>query len=102
MRSKRDERLCRSARRSGRALNKVGMPPDSACMLPRVVITGDGYVKIEHHKGVLKLSETLIKLYSSMGVIGIEGKALSVTALDPESMEITGTVGKVFFEHFAE
>ena len=102
MRDKREARRCKRARRSGRALDRLGMPADSACTLPRIVITGDGYVKIEHHRGVLKLSDAVIRLYSSMGVIRVEGKALSVRALDTEVMEITGAVKAVFFEQFAE
>ena len=102
MTAKREERRMRAARRTGRALERLGMPADSACMLPRVVITGDGFVKVEHHRGVLRLSDTCVRLYSNAGVIRIEGKDLEVGALDCESMELTGRVGTVFFELFAE
>ena len=102
MRNKREERRMRTARRTGRALERLGMPADSACMLPRVVITGDGFIKIEHHRGVLRLSDTCVRLYSNAGVIRIEGKKLEVSDLDCESLALTGVVGAVFFEQFAE
>ena len=102
MRDKREARRCKRARRSGRALERLGMPADSACTLPRVVITGDGFVKIEHLTGVLKLSDSVVRLYTALGVIRIEGGSLTAEELEPGSMYLKGAVRAVFFEQFAE
>lgn len=79
-------------------LRICGIPPDVLDGMPVVTLTGAKYVKIEHHCGVLLLSDRCIRVYSPMGIIRITGALLQVTAMDNENICIIGRIKSASFE----
>ena len=88
----------RAADRSGRRLVSLGLPADADCRLPRVTVTGDRYVRVENHCGILQIGACCVRLYSRMGVIRIEGKDLTAARMDGEAMLLEGRIRAVCFE----
>lgn len=84
--------------RRGRRLNGLGFPADADCRLPVVTITGGGWVKAEHHTGLLQLTETRVRLCSRIGLITIEGEGLAAADMDGDSITLEGRVRSVTFE----
>lgn len=99
---KKERTITESARerriRRGRALVGAGFPADADCRLPAVTITGCGYVKVEHHTGVLQLGEKRVRLLSRLGVICIEGSGLIAADMDGDVLLLEGRVKSVVFE----
>lgn len=85
-------------KRGGRRLCSVGLPADADCRLPNITITGDKYAKIEHHCGILQLTERCVKLYSRIGLIEITGKELIAAEMDDDVLMIDGCIEAVRYE----
>ena len=92
------ERKREAAERSARRLVALGLPADANCRLPIVTISGSGYVKVEHHMGVLQLGNCCVRLYSCLGVIRIEGRGLAAARMDADVMLLEGRIVSVCFE----
>ena len=84
--------------RAGSRLASVGIPADADCRIPLVTLTGDRYVKVEHHRGVLLLTKCCVRLYSGLGIIRIEGKELAAASMDDDVLLLDGCVKSVSFE----
>lgn len=84
--------------RRGRRLNGLGFPADADCRLPVVTITGGGWVKVEHHTGLLQLTETKVRLCSRMGLICIEGSGLAAADMEGDVIMLDGRIKSVTFE----
>lgn len=82
----------------GRVLATAGFPADADCSIPLIVITGKGYVRVEHHCGVLQLTDCRVRLRSRIGVISIEGEKLAVSSVDNDVMLLDGRVRSVSYE----
>lgn len=93
-----DEREKKSAERRGRALCAVGLPADADCRMPVITVTGGRYVKVEHHRGALLLTDACVRLYSCMGIIRIEGQKLLASRMDDDVMLLEGQVRSVSIE----
>lgn len=84
--------------KKARTLSAFDVPADSDCSIPRIVLTGSGYVKVEHHRGVLTLTPACVRLFSGIGVIKIEGRDLLASRMDDDEILLDGTVKCVSFE----
>lgn len=97
---KNNEKGSRRRTKQAERLLRLGLPADTDCSLPVITVTCGRYVKVEHHSGVLQLSGEVIRLYSALGPIRIEGKGLIASELNSEEMMIDGAVSSVCFEQF--
>ena len=88
----------RSAMRKGGAYAACGFPADSDCIIPKVSVTGDRWVRVEHHEGVLVLSERSIRLVTALGVLRIEGAGLCASVLTEDELIADGRIRSVSFE----
>lgn len=95
-----DERII--SRRTGQAerLVRLGLPADTDCRLPVITVSCGRYVKVEHHSGIILLSGNVIRLYTALGPLRIEGCGLIASGMDGEEMLIDGRVKSVAFEQF--
>lgn len=84
--------------RRGARLVACGLPADAGCRLPTVFLTGDRYIRVEHIRGVLLLTPKVIRLYSALGVIRIEGSGLAAASMEGEVLLLEGRVRSVAFE----
>ena len=87
-----------NAMRRGAYLASCGIPADAECKVPTVFLTGDRYLKVEHHRGVLLITPKVIRLLSPLGVLRIEGAGLAAASMDRDSLIIEGKVRSVAFE----
>ncbi|MBO4562039.1 MAG: sporulation protein YqfC [Clostridia bacterium] len=87
-----------AAKKGGRRLASIGLPADSDCRLPCITVTGDSYVRVEHHCGVLRFSPGCVRLYSRLGIIRIEGEGLAASSMDGDELLLDGRVSSVSFE----
>lgn len=81
-----------------KVLGACGLPPESGCTLPFIAVTGKSCAKVENHRGVLQLSSCCVRLYSSIGIIRIEGNGLVVSDMDNEQIGIKGAISSFKFE----
>ena len=88
--------------RVGRRLAGAGLPADTDCRLPQVVLTCGRYVRVEHHSGLLQMTGELVRVYSALGIIRIEGKDLVAADMDDDVILLDGAVKSVSFEQFCQ
>ena len=88
--------------RSGRRLAGLGLPADSDCKLPQIVITCGRYVRIEHHTGLLQMTQSTVRVYSALGIIKIEGSGLAASDMDADVLLIEGSIKSASFEQFCQ
>lgn len=84
--------------KKGRTLAAAGFPADADCRIPQIVVTGCGYVRVEHHCGVLQLTGNCVRLRSRIGVIRIDGAQLAVASIDNDVLLLDGRVRSVSYE----
>ena len=60
--------------------------------LPRVELTGDRRVYIEHHRGVLEYSDTVMRIALEGGELCVTGCRLELAALSLTELTIEGDV----------
>lgn len=70
----------------------LGVPQDAYDSLPIITVMGGEYAEIEHHCGVLQLSECCLRVYSNRGIIRIEGEKLHVESMNNDKIRIHGSV----------
>ncbi|MBR3382456.1 MAG: YabP/YqfC family sporulation protein [Clostridia bacterium] len=85
--------------RGARRLAAMGLPADADCVLPKISLTGGRYLTVEHHTGILQLTPCLVRLYSRLGVIRIEGEGLAAPEMDGDEMLLEGEITLVAFEN---
>lgn len=73
----------------------LGLPADVVRDLPRVVVLGREEVVVSNHRGLAHYAPGRILVRSSVGIVQIEGDALRVVSVSPESVRIAGRVAAV-------
>lgn len=71
------------------------LPPESVSGVMKVTMTGQRQVMVEHHKGLLSYSDSVVEIAGSRGRLRITGSALSLGGMDRESVVITGRIQAV-------
>ena len=87
----------RAARRGAR-LASMGLPADADCELPCITLTGNRYLRVEHHRGILRLTDTCARFYSCLGTIRIEGEGLCASDMDGDVLLIDGRIKAICIE----
>lgn len=87
-----------TSEKNTKALNAIGIPPEVCGSLPVIRITGDRYVSVEHHCGILHITSTCLRLYSPAGIIRIDGARLFVQDMDGECIRLSGCIKSVKYE----
>ncbi|MBO4847567.1 MAG: YabP/YqfC family sporulation protein [Clostridia bacterium] len=93
-----DEKRSAALSRGGRRLASLGLPADADCRLPQITLTGKSYLRVEHHLGVLQLTECRVRLYTALGVLRIDGSGLAAASMDGDVMLLDGCIRSVSFE----
>ncbi len=79
-------------------LGAVDLPPEACGRIPYITVTGDRYMKVEQHRGILQVTAECVRLYSEVGIIRICGSRLLVSDMDNESISLSGCIKSVGFE----
>ena len=71
------------------------LPEESVSPVMRVTMTGQRQVMVEHHKGLLAYTDSVVEIGGSRGRVRIIGSGLTLGGMDRESVVITGTIQAV-------
>lgn len=58
----------------------------------RIILSGGCHLTIENHRGILEYSEDFILIAMKKGQLSVRGSALSLYAIDSESIVIGGKI----------
>ena len=72
-----------------------GVPKDVIMDIPRITISGDREIYIEHHKGVSLCKKDEVRIVTGAGEVSICGKNLEISAIRPEDVLVIGTFQKI-------
>lgn len=70
----------------------LDMPKEVTLNYPKVTLLGEESVVVENHKGLVELSQTVIRLNTSMYLIKITGENLDIKSITGEDIEIIGKI----------
>ena len=88
-----------SLNRSGEIIaNKMNIPVDIILDIPRIIITGDGEITIENHKGILTFEKEEVRINSRIGVLKIEGSKFEILYIGGYTLTISGEFKKIIYE----
>lgn len=74
---------------------KWGVPKDVIMDIPRITISGDKEIYIEHHRGVTYCTREEIRIMAGDGEVCIFGKNLVITGIRPEDILIEGNFERI-------
>ena len=66
--------------------------------LPSIRIDGSSSVQIYNHKGVKTISDKLIEVISSIGIVSIDGKDLQIMEICGEYVSVNGKISKIYYK----
>ncbi|MCL1913332.1 MAG: sporulation protein YqfC [Eubacteriaceae bacterium] len=75
--------------------NKLGLTPDAIMGEPLLKLVGVGHLSIENHRGIVKYTETNVKINTSIATISVSGERLLIKSMIPEEIIITGQVSRI-------
>lgn len=88
-----------SLNRSGEIIaNKMKIPMDIVLDIPKIIITGDGEITIENHKGILTFERDKVRINSKIGVITIEGRGFEILYIGGYTLTVSGIFKKIIYE----
>jgi sporulation protein YqfC len=71
------------------------LPKEIVMNLPLISIVGNEEISIENYKGVIEYTGEKLRVSTTCGVIGIEGKRLRIKWITPENIAVTGRIVKM-------
>lgn len=80
------------------AAELMELPAEVAAGASSVEIVGKGELRMENHRGVLSYSEEEITVSGGRVLVRIVGEKLKISAMDPLSLLVTGTINRVELE----
>ncbi len=77
--------------------NMLELPKEVILNFPVISMVGNEELHIENYKGILEYDTERIRIYTSNGIIRIEGRALSLKTMTMEEILIKGVIMKIEF-----
>lgn len=75
-----------------KAVQKMDLPVSAVLNLPRIEISGDMNVLIEHHKGIIDFDEDSIVIGAKNMNIKITGSDLELSSMNKNEIELKGKI----------
>ena len=72
--------------------NILDMPKEVTLNYPKITVMGEESVCVENHKGLIELSQTVIRLNTSMYLLKITGENLDIKSITGDDIEISGKI----------
>ncbi len=91
MRSARYRGLVRGASRA------LDLPDEVILDLPKITVIAGIQVIIENHRGVIEYRPTCLRVRTRNGEVKVEGKSLSIGAINSTEIIIDGTIRMITF-----
>ncbi len=79
-------------------MRKAELPADIVPSYPCMMIEGDAHILVKNAEGILELKTTVIRLYTGLGILRIEGERLGIRCMGLEKTQIDGCINAVIFE----
>ena len=89
----------RMIRKTGELVHTARLPANVTPGLPCVRLEGDSRLLVENGRGVLELKTGLIRLYTGLGILRIEGSGLRISRMDALGTLIEGRIEAVLYEN---
>ena len=70
----------------------LDMPKEVTLNYPKITVLGEESVVVENHKGLIELSQTAIRLNTSMYLLKITGENLDIKSITGDDVEIIGKI----------
>ena len=70
----------------------LDMPKEVTLNYPKITVLGEESVEVENHKGLLELSQSVIRLNTSMYLLKITGENLDIKSITGDDVEIIGKI----------
>lgn len=80
---------------SERVAEKWGVPKDVIMDIPRITISGDKEIYIEHHRGVSYCTLNEVRIVTGDGEVCILGENLVISAIRQEDVLVEGAFEKI-------
>ena len=74
----------------------LDMPKEVTLNYPKITVLGEESVEVENHKGLLELSQSVIRLNTSMYLLKITGENLDIKSITGDDIEIIGKITGIF------
>ena len=74
-----------------RALERFSIPPESIGA-GRLILSGESYLSLENHRGLLEYAPDNICLSRSGGFLRVRGEGLEIAAMETGSVVIKGKI----------
>ncbi len=74
------------------------LPKEITLGLPKITVLAKEEASVENYKGIIEYDDTVVRLYTAVGIITIRGNALSITAITDEDVTVRGDVSAVLLD----
>lgn len=71
------------------------LPREVVLDLPQVTLVGNGFLRVENHRGIIEYQPEVIRVNTSRGEMAVRGRNLVIRAIIPEEIVISGKVTAV-------
>ena len=79
------------------AVQASGLPEDVILGTPRILLRGNRILFIENHQGVVEYGAEKLRVKTQLGLLTVEGVALTLSELGEEDLMLTGTIKSISF-----
>ncbi|MBQ2897302.1 MAG: sporulation protein YqfC [Clostridia bacterium] len=70
----------------------LDLPKEVTLDYPKITIIGDESIVVENHKGLIELSQTVIRLNTKIFILKICGENLDIKSISEDEIEIVGRI----------
>ena len=78
------------------------LPIEVTTNIPKITITGFDQIMIENYMGIIEYEEYLVKIYTSIGIIIMEGNKMNLNQINENDILICGEISKLYLESTEE
>lgn len=87
----------RFSRLREKATHMLELPAEVTLDLPKIVLTGNTGMTIENHKGIVEYRPERVRMATTIGLLVVDGKDLSVDDVGKEIILVQGEVRSLTF-----
>lgn len=70
----------------------LDLPKEVTLDYPKITVMGDESIVVENHKGLIELSQTVIRLNTKLYLLKICGENLDIKNISEDEIEIVGKI----------
>lgn len=75
----------------------LDLPQDVVLDLPRLIALGKAQLYIENHRGIIEYTPEKIRVNSTIGVIMLIGKGMSIKTIETQEILVSGQLTSIEF-----